>query len=172
MKVSPTPHHTYGPFTLGGGRVLTVIYDRSYTNSNQHKPKIAGNHGRCMVSPRQTLGCLCGDTFAVCVLTRPVPDDSGNYVSQEGQAYTDDELEQMHGLLSRQAGNPLVSGLFAGPKSPLGVPADAKIADLSVQQRRQMESAQRQYAHGIMVHMAAALTAKQNAQRAARDAQH
>jgi soluble lytic murein transglycosylase-like protein len=48
-----------------------------------------------------------------------VADGSGNYVSREGQAYTDDELEQMHGVLSRQAGNPLVSGLFAGPKSPL-----------------------------------------------------
>jgi hypothetical protein len=48
-----------------------------------------------------------------------IADGSGNYVSGEGQAYTGDELEQMHGLLSRQAGNPLVSGLFAGPKSPL-----------------------------------------------------
>lgn len=46
------------------------------------------------------------------------PDGSGNYVSREGQAYTDDELEGMHGVLSRQAGNPLVSGLFEGPKSP------------------------------------------------------
>ena len=46
-------------------------------------------------------------------------DGSGSYVSQEGQTYSDDKLGMMHGLLSRQAGNPLVSQLFDGPKSPL-----------------------------------------------------
>jgi hypothetical protein len=42
----------------------------------------------------------------------------GNYVSREGQTYTDDELERMHGVLSQEAGNPLISQLFDGPKSP------------------------------------------------------
>ena len=46
-------------------------------------------------------------------------DGSGSYASPEGQTYSDDELGMMHGLLSRQAGNPLVSQLFDGPKSPL-----------------------------------------------------
>ena len=46
-------------------------------------------------------------------------DDSGNYVSREGQSYSDDELQHMHGFLSRQAGNPFVSGLFDGPDSPI-----------------------------------------------------
>ena len=48
-----------------------------------------------------------------------VPEDSGSYVSREGQPYSDDELQHMHGFLSRQAGNPFVSGLFDGPDSPL-----------------------------------------------------
>lgn len=47
------------------------------------------------------------------------PENSGNYLSREGQAYTDDQLEHMHGFLSRQAGNPFVSGLFDGPDSPI-----------------------------------------------------
>lgn len=45
------------------------------------------------------------------------PDNSGNYMSREGQAYTNNQLKQMHGVLSQEAGNPLVSQLFNGPKS-------------------------------------------------------
>jgi hypothetical protein len=49
------------------------------------------------------------------------PVGSGKFVSPGGggQAYTQPELRQMHDLLSRQAGNPMVSRLFNGPKSPV-----------------------------------------------------
>jgi hypothetical protein len=47
------------------------------------------------------------------------PVGSGKFVSPGagGQAYTQAQLRQMHDLLSRQAGNPMVSRLFNGPKS-------------------------------------------------------
>jgi soluble lytic murein transglycosylase-like protein len=49
------------------------------------------------------------------------PVGSGKFVSPGGggQAYTQAELRQMHDLLSRQAGKPMVSRLFNGPKSPV-----------------------------------------------------
>ena len=43
------------------------------------------------------------------------PDGSGNYVSRQGEAYTNDDLKQIHGVLSRQAGNPIISNRLIGP---------------------------------------------------------
>ncbi|HLJ26553.1 MAG TPA: hypothetical protein VKY85_07570 [Candidatus Angelobacter sp.] len=42
---------------------------------------------------------------------------AGNYEGPSGTQYTEAQLSSIHDTLSRQAGNPLISRLFAGPKS-------------------------------------------------------
>ena len=48
----------------------------------------------------------------------PAEGKEGIFESNSGAQYSDQQLQQIHGVLSRQAGNPLISSLFRGPKSP------------------------------------------------------